>query len=274
LAKINHLTAQLNECLDRFLLGISESNLNVTACYLTGSGAGNYFIEGASDLDISVFIQNDRTTQQSADNIISELIIQASKVFKVQLDISIIYLDKEAIILGEGAHIREGIITSKYGGICLLGRDILKDYPTPFEMYLKHTIKKPIEFFSQVRHGDVILYPLNYPAKEDFYYGYLFPSQEGDISTKLLISIYTWIAAALISYRNKVFVIGKKPCIDLLKKIEPEMGDFLEIVYEHCRNKWKYKIPVDNKDIVLLRSFCCEVKNWENFYLREYDSYV
>ncbi len=239
------------------------------SCYLTGSYANHYSIE-SSDIDLTVIYNENMNA------------LDLKRLFEYHIpEIDLTLLANNQITNQNDPSsydvYREGVLSAKLAGKLIFGKDLLKDLPVPtLDDYIKLTSRMPLYFSGKVRNTVLQseIKHLSYPDEKDEYKGYLYSAKGiSNLSTKLLISTYTWIATSALALRYGKFACNKRQSIDLFKKHDPEKGRYLDYVFTTCRNLWYYRIPTSHKDKLLLQSFCRNLLDWENTYISELNSY-
>lgn len=250
----------------RNLINIFDKFSAIASCYLTGSYADSYAIDNLSDIDLTIFVnsnfsENDKT-------IFYSMIHRLNIEYKVIFDITLIKKNSKLVaqVNGNEVSFREGMISALLAGKLLWGTDIFINKRISKTQYLRATELMPFEFSNRVRGYSNEKYPLSYPNENDFYYGYVNAGANGEISTKLLISLITWIGTATLVKLTGEKVGNKHQCIDLLKVANPIKGDRLSYVFDLCRNKWRYSIPTSDDERMVLREICAETLILENGY--------
>jgi hypothetical protein len=267
-----------NTAFDRLISFINDTN-EFAACYLTGSYAQGYAVSpDVSDIDFTLIsCQNlPRETKEKLDILIEETKAELG----VDLDISVIEQSSDAPSNEDhvkfsylGIAFREAAMSAKLSGKLIWGEDILASLPLPSpEEYLKATAEIPFEFSNRIRGYNGLDYPLTYPNEADEFLGYLrFDEDTGDLSTKPLISLLTWLGTATAAQLSPEKMIGNKDqCVKTLSQLAPQKGGELSYIFDKCRREWGYKVPQTQQDKQKLREICMKALEWENEYRNQF----
>ena len=84
-----------------------------------------------------------------------------------------------------------------------------------------------------------------------------------------------WAATALIAWRVGRYVARKSECHRVYQElIGDEWTPLLTAIYEDCRQRWNYRIPIEPADRALLRRLCARALDFENAFLTAYKIYL
>ena len=265
--KINSETHEkIGPALEEFTSGIKSLECFLS-CYLTGSYYEGAAVKGASDIDITLVsgspLGDDKQLKFNA------LTDHINQTYSVNLDISFVTI-KDGQFSGSGITFREAAINAKIAGCLIWGSDTLSQLPVPsHNKYLESTRKIPFEFSNRVRDYSGLRFPLTYPDPKDRYYGYV-KEIDGAQSTQVLMSLVLWLSTGVIAHISDIQIGNKKQCVDAMMKVDPERGKKLLVIFNSCRQEWKYLEPKTPEDQEKLRSFCAQALIWENEYYNRF----
>lgn len=226
----------------------------VRSCYLSGSYANEYNIDGVSDIDVLILCEN------SLDLSFAQATFRKNYP---NIDFDLNQLLVSDLFDNDNNLVREFALSSKLCGFCFYGEDLLKNMELPsLDEYKLNTIQQTIHMIENARYGEVNISSLMYPNVNDEFYGYLLV-RNGVISTKQIISIYTWIGTSYLALQG-VYCGCKNDCINQCNKLlNNDFSNLLNDVYENCRGKWGYVLPHNDEDIEKIKYYCKELLNQE-----------
>lgn len=241
----------------------AEQNLcEILSVYASGSYANGYYSEGISDLDLLIFV----------DHAPGDLIEQLLKNTHSPVELDLCVLEVSALYNAPNSiQVRESVMSSKLCGQLLWGKDLLKDWTLPpVEEYTQCTVEMVFEFIHRAHGADCDMQQLTYPDPDDPYCGYLV-MRNGALSTKQIISLYTWIATARLARDHQIYCGCKKVCLEQSAlRLERSFTEVLQKVYENCRKNWKYTIPEQSCDQQMLRHYCRTLLKFEQTFVDEF----
>lgn len=244
------------------------------SCYLTGSYANGYAVPEASDIDVTIVSSSAMGRAENAW--LDDIIHQIDGAFSVSLDVSLINSVSSGEKTGSklsflGIAFREAALSAKLAGHLIWGEDVLAQIPMPStEEYIAQTEKIPFEFSNRVRGYKGLVFPLSYPDPEDHFLGYVNKNDQGEPSTKQLISLLTWIGTATVARLNGEKVGNKKQCVDALTRANPVQGQELSEIFDLCRGAWRYRLPTSHNSQDKLKIICEKALSWENRYREKF----
>jgi hypothetical protein len=262
----------VDKALAQFLARLDRSTC--VSCYLTGSYADEYYVPYISDLDLTLILRQSHLSETK--NHLMAIAGLIGGETGVDFDVSFIgvSLDEaknERQLLTTGIGFREAVLSAKIAGRFVWGEDLLQEMPLPNKAkYIEDTEKIPFEFSNRIRGYKGLTYPLDYPNAGDQFLGFLRRNEDGSLSTKPLISLYTWIGTATAAKNAGIFVGNKRQCISGLKQVDKIMGEELETVFRLCRNEWGYKVPSSKEGVDRLKNLCAQALVWENCYAQTF----
>jgi len=182
----------------------------------------------------------------------------------------------------EVALIRIGAIRFQQGSILLFGDDIREAVPLkPRDSYIRDTAHFPFQVFARLRgNPEHLIFPLAYPDPNGEFYGYdrrqmRMPDGTMMHCTKDLVLSTLCAATARIALEAGQCVISKRDCLPLYRIwINDQWTDFVEAIYETCRNQWSYLVPRDCAQRRHLRALCERELAFENDFLARYRQYL
>jgi hypothetical protein len=170
----------------------------------------------------------------------------------------------------------------KLAGLCVYGEDIRDQYPLlPLVAWTRDRMHS-----SYYRLGSLfgrtapVRAPLTYPDPAGEFFGYDHrPVRLADGSqapcTRDLIRATGWAATALIAWRVGRCIARKSECHRMYQElIGDEWAPLLTAIYENCRQRWNYRIPIEPADHALLRRLCARTLDFENAFLTAYKTYL
>jgi len=239
----------------------------VRAVYCNGSYAGSYAISRVSDVDLLCVIEEGAYPKIEREHI-RELAQEYSSNL-CELDVLALSM-KEIDNCANSSLVREMVLSAKLCGFLLSGDDVLSQWNLPnITDYQASTRDMTIEFIKRVRKNEGWANPLEYPNGSDKYRGYVEYDRVGG-ETKLLISIYTWIATSVLADQG-IYCGSKNQCVDDFNKMNKgEYSNQLNHVYNSCRNEWHYGIPEHEEGKRMLSSFCDMLLAYENRFIFAY----
>lgn len=269
MAKIetNIINDQQVEVILQGIVGIAELVFpdRIRSYYLTGSYAEDTAVS-ASDLDL-LLVFKERITEDER-NAIWDLSDNTSLLAPM-------FLDLEGV--GEDQIAQKGV-QLKLASHCICGEDIWSNVQLPpMDDYIREWMHDhPLHFMMRLaREQESILYPLDFPDPNDPFMGYGKNPIESKKDTKLLSAIVGQIATAIVIHKAHVYVPTKGDCLTLYREhIKDEWVDFIEQVYEVCRNQWEYQIPDEPGKQEKLQSICKRTLEFENYFLLVYQDYL
>ena len=79
----------------------------------------------------------------------------------------------------------------------------------------------------------------------------------------------------VIACKADRYVARKSDCHKIYQQcFQDEWGSLLQDIYEQCRGRWNYLIPVDREERKLLRSICERTLAFENHFLSIYKKFL
>ena len=243
----------------------------VRGYYVIGS-YGDASSVSTSDLDLDIvfkrLFESDDERERARDLCAT---LQARSEIELDLD------------LGDEEGLRDGLSPNlKLAGSRIYGEDIRDQYPLlPLVVWTRDRMHS-----SYYRLGSLfgrtapVRAPLAYPDPAGEYYGYDHrPVRLADgsqaPSTRDLIRATGWAATALIAWRAGRYIARKSECHRMYQElIGDEWAPLLTAIYENCRQRWNYRIPIELVDHALLRHLCARTLDFENAFLAAYKIYL
>jgi predicted nucleotidyltransferase len=257
----------------RDCVGLLERRLpgRVRGYYLVGSRAYGE-AQPASDIDLVVLLKGEL---EHADR---EHFAAAREACKraslVPLDLS---LDSEAQLL------RVGGVWFQTASLLLYGEDVRSRIPRkPVASHARDLMHSMLPLLARVRgNPQLLMFPLGYPDPDGLLYGYdarYAASHEPDSPrTKDLVTNVLGAANALTLLAAQRYVgSGKKS--DIPRQYRIWVGDkwawLIEQAVELCRNRWGYRMPKAEDDLLHLRRLCQQALGFENAFLLRYRDFL
>jgi predicted nucleotidyltransferase len=256
----------------RGLIGLFETVFpeRIRGYYLLGSFADATALPD-SDIDLCVLFKDSFKDDEEARA--SALVEHCARISPVELDVAPI---------GEPIPYRLRAVNVKLASRLLYGEDIRDTIPLPqIDAYARDALDLAFRLICRLRQNPPLLtVPLNYPDPAGEFYGYdrrQMRDAAGDNvpSTKDLVVTVGLIATAIVAMQVGQYVGSKRDCIRLY---ESEIGDawtpLVTAVYEHCRDRWAYRIPEGTEERRRLRGLCQEALAFENQILALYRAHL
>lgn len=262
----------IKEIIDTFELLMPNKMISF---YIIGSYAENYYTKN-SDIDALLILKDNLSKKElnKAENILDNL----SEESLTDLDISVI--SENELYHPKTLNQKIDALLVKKNSYLFYGKEIKEKIPEiDIDSYINMAVNRPIHFIARVRDNKYLTYPIDYPNKEVFHFGYcnrkILINGKNTPSTKELVVNVGWMATALIALKAKEVVVRKNDCLDKYKLfVNDEWVDFLEDVFAICRDKWEYRIPQKNNDKNKLISICKKTLQFENYFLEEYKNFI
>lgn len=248
----------------------------IRAVYLRGSHASGSSTAG-SDIDLFVVFEDgfgDRDEHEAAQAVCRHCALLTSVMLEI------IPLSEEQLHDERQLAIA---LALKLGTRLVSGTDIRPELPeldsTRYVRSVVHTPCYSYIFPEKRRQAGVLSYPLEHLEAEGPFFGYdqwLMPGPDGvEVpSTKLLVASVGWTATALIALRTRKYVSDKANCVELYQSdVADEWTELVVDVHEHCRNRWRYRVPDSVADRRTLRELCARALPFQNHYLERYRGY-
>lgn len=261
----------------RGLVGIFEAVFpdRVAGYYLTGSYANGSALP-TSDLDMAILFKGRFLSQAEFETAVQ--INESCKLISpVVLDAWVISDERtqQAEFIGDTLEL-------KLSSRLVYGKDTRHMITAqPDATYVRWAMDIPQYPLTVARNlGGSVTVPLDYPDPDGMFYGYdqwkvrtAYGKQQA--GTKLLVALVGRIASALIAHHAGQYVGSKQECVEKYRMyINDEWTTLVEQVYEHCRNRWGYCIPVAEEERQRLRTFCQQTLAFENHFLTVYKSFL
>jgi hypothetical protein len=243
----------------------------VRAYYVGGSFADATGL-ATSDLDLTVVFAggflDDGERQASVT-----LAKTCAAVSLVELDCAVTCEDD----LRRGAH-----PAFKWASLCVFGEEVRDSIPVmPRAQWTRERMHAA--YWLTVRlygRGEVVCAPFTFPNPTAEFLGYvrrtlrLLDGSEVPC-TRDLIRSTGWAATALVAYRAGRYVVRKRDCHMLYRKlIGGPHADLLEDIYTICRGQWRYLLPDDADGRRHLRALCERTLAFENDFQAHYRRFV
>lgn len=253
----------ISKLLSSFDVAAKQSKCRIISVYISGSYANDYSLNGISDLDLLLLVDN--PPKDFLDKV-----LEAAGPQDVELDLCILAVS-DLYEHPDSIAVRESVLSSKLCGLLIYGEDLLKDWQIPpMEEYTQRTVEMVFMFIRRAHGDDCDMMQLQYPDASDPYMGYSV-MRNGKPSTKQLISLYTWIATARLADRNGIYCGCKKQCINQsLQHLDADFSEVLGEVYANCREKWGYKIPDNPQEQIVLAKYCKALLKYEQDFANQY----
>jgi hypothetical protein len=243
----------------------------VRAYYVHGSFADGTGL-ATSDLDLTVVFAGgflDDGERQAAETLAKT----CAAVGLIELDCATTCEDE----LRWGAH-----PAFKWASLCVFGEDVRDSIPVmPLAQWTRERMHAA--YWLAVRlygRGDVVCAPHTYPDPTAEFLGYdrrmlRLPDGREVRCTRDLIRSTGWAATALVAYLAGRYVVRKRDCQSLYRKlIGGPHADLLEDIYTVCRSRWRYLLPDDVDGRRHLRALCERTLAFENDFLAHYRRFV
>lgn len=248
---------QKNEGVESYLnslTGLLKNTREVIACYQAGSYPFGYYVEGVSDIDITVIFETEKFGEQI------KTIEEHAKTFVQEIDLK--FISKREIIEEPGSNkVRELIWPMKIANTLLYGADILAEFKLPDQLaFAQITAQNTLDHMKEIRDL-CLLYnnPTQYPDIEDNLKRYII-LRNGKPSIKQLVNTATWIASTYLARDYGVYTACKNVCVSEYRTRYDD-GEMMFAVLNDCKNRWGYMLPQTSKDIVQLGEYCKYVRN-------------
>lgn len=242
----------------------------IRAVYIQGSYADNTNVN-TSDFDLLIVFKD---SFQDGERQRAELLVQQC-IAKSVVELDIELVDEQSLVDGISP-------TFKYGSRLIFGEDIRDTLPLmSFIEWTRDRMHSSMwrTAFLFNRSG-IVTYPLDYPDPQGEFYGYdarllRLPDGSEVHCTRDLIRLVGWSATAILAYKAGVYVARKSECHRLYQAhFHDEWGALLQDIYELCRGKWHYLLPVDENERLMLRHICERTLSFENHFLAIYKEFV
>ncbi|QBD82014.1 hypothetical protein EPA93_40970 [Ktedonosporobacter rubrisoli] len=264
--------ARVDAVLRRVLLAFVEV-FPARACsvYIEGSFADGSGIS-SSDLDLKIILK-DSFIDVEEQNRAAEFMQFATTLAPLELDIEVI--DEQSLLGGVSPLL-------KLGSLLVYGEDMLQDKPiVPLIQWARDRMHssywRTIHLFgrSLPLHS-----PLTFPDPAAEFYGYdrrkwRLENGEEVNCTRDLIRLVSWSATGILAFKAGRYVVRKRDCHKVYQAcFSDEWGQLLQDIYELCRNKWHYLIPVQADERRALRAICERTLAFENHFLQIYKEFL
>jgi predicted nucleotidyltransferase len=276
MAYFKALNDEINVQLDAFVeFARSFIGLDITAIYVLGSHTDNTAVT-TSDIDIAI-IYNDADEEYVA-KIDEFFAVHSRNLFKTEIDLYLISLKQIEVLDKSKLLTREGILNVKLASELLYGEDIRDKIDiSNINDYIQITIETPHHFMKKIRGLELTsTLQIDYPNKDDYYYGYLNHSAETHLGleTKPLLTLIGWIGTSLIALHSGK-LIGKKS--DVVKQyaryVNDEWTEYIHDAYDVIRGHLAYTLPTSHKEKEAIRKICEKLPAFELHYMKEYEKY-
>jgi len=254
---VETLFKKKNEGVERYLsslIGLLKNTREVIACYQAGSYPFGYYVEGVSDIDITVIFDTENFEKQI------KTIEEYAKTFVQESDLK--FISKREIIENPGSNkVRELIWPMKIANTLIYGTDILEEFNLPDQqVFAQITAQNTVDHMNEIRDL-CLLYnnPTQYPDIEDNLKRYI-TLRNGEPSIKQLVNTATWIASTYLARDYGVYTACKNVCVIEYRK-RYEDGEMMFAILDDFKNKWGYKLPRTSEDIVQLGEYCKYVRD-------------
>ena len=243
----------------------------VRAYYVDGSFAdGSELV--TSDLDMTIVFAGafgDDAERGAAEKLCQSL----AEDSPIELDAGVV----DESTLAHGAH---PVLT--FGCALIAGEDIRDRFPVmPLAEWTRDRMHAAAWLTVKLHGRPVpVAYPLGYPDPMNEFSGYIRRTirlADGSVvpTTRDLVRSTGWAATALIALDRGQYVTRKR---DAHTRYEQSIGDewsrLLCDIYECCRTRWEYRIPVDLPERQALRAICERTLGFENHFLRLYRCFL
>lgn len=255
------------EIISQYMQLADVHGCHIRSIYLSGSYPNGYFLHGISDLDILIL------TEERCDEFMRAAVFPRSLPDGTELDVCVIDIPH----IAENPYsndVRESLLSSKLCGKLIYGDDYVADWEMPdIGAYTRSTIGMTEEFIRRARNYKCSLPDISYPDENERYYGYI-TLRDGKPSTKLLLSLYMWIATAQLGILKSIRCGCKFECIQYSAQfLSADFSAVVKDVYEHCRNKWGYGVPESEDEQNILKDYCRQLLGYEKDFLKICDEY-
>jgi hypothetical protein len=249
----------------RGIVGIFEMVFpgRIRGYYLTGSYSDGSAVT-TSDIDMFIIFKDSFTNDE--EELARQLWLYCRQISFVKIDL---------IRINEERLLRVGNIGVKIATLLMYGEDIREKIPLPvFDTYLRGVTEASFSYLAgDLRGGDSLVFPLDYPDPTGVFYGY--DTKEWDTETKGLVSSVCRAATAIVALKGGRYVGKKSDSIKSYKDcVNDEWTGFLEEMYGWGRERWGYRIPEDEVERDRLRELCKRTLAFENHYLSTYREYL
>lgn len=243
----------------------------ILSIYLIGSYIDNSYIE-TSDIDIMVVVENtDNKDIKKINNFFNEY---SKSLFKVEIDLYLVELDKIKVLNVKSLLTREGVINMMLSGKLLFGKDIRNQInKLSLNKYINSTIETPQHFMCKIRGLDqktkLTSDTITSPNSKDKYSGYM---QYGN--TKQILVLIGWICSAIVAMESKVYISKKSDVVSIYgSHIGDKWFPYVDKSFNLIREKLFYDLPITPQHKLCLQEICLELSEFEKYYLSKYEEY-
>jgi hypothetical protein len=243
----------------------------VRAYYVDGSFAdGSQLV--TSDLDMTIVVAD--AFRDDAERGAAEKLCQSlAQDSPIELDARVV----DEATLAHGAH---PVLT--FASALIAGEDIRHRFPVmPLAEWTRDRMHAAAWLTVKLHGRPVpVAYPLGYPDQMDEFLGYTrrtirLPDGSAVPTTRDLIRSTGWAATALIAHQRGQYVTRKRDAHALYERyIGDEWSRLLCDIYECCRTRWEYHIPVDPTERRALQAICEGTLGFENHFLGLYRCFL
>lgn len=257
----------------RGVLSIFESVFpeRIRGYYIVGSYADGSSL-ATSDIDLTIVFKGCFEHEQELTK--AQFVRDAcTLISSVEVDVEIV--DEETLAQGMWPDL-------KLNSLLIYGEDVRDRFPLlPIKQW---TCKRMHAAYWLMTHlferNGAVAYPLDYPDPLAEFYGYdsrrlRLPNGEEVKCTRDLMRVTGWAATAILAFQAGEYVARKSDCHKLYREyIDVEESRILQDIYEKCRGRWNYLLPVELTEREQLRAICERTLDFENHFLRIYRDFL